>query len=404
MEIGPIVRALMRNKLGALLVALQIAFTMTVIVNAIFIINERNRMMARPSGLDESNLFHVTLVGFGDDYNEEIVIADDLAMLRQTPGIVDAAFINAIPVSGGGSSTGVRLVDDETSPSTGAAIYYTDEHALNTLNLDLIAGENFTATDLRLVYTSGPTQADKALITRALAESLFEDRAPGEVLGETMYLPGGSPVQIVGVVDRLQAPWPTSSLVERSFMVPQNYIDNYTRYMIRTEPGQRDRMMAETERLLSERYGQRVIREVEAMTDTRARTYQIDSALTTILRVIIGILVVVNCMGIVGLAVFSINRRRKQIGTRRALGATKLEILRYFMLENFFITTAGVAVGAVLTIALSIVLTTSFNMPAMAWYYTPLGALALILVGQLSALGPSTRAAGTEPAIATRSV
>ena len=39
MEIGPILRSLLRNKLGALLIALQIAFTMTVIINAVFIIN-----------------------------------------------------------------------------------------------------------------------------------------------------------------------------------------------------------------------------------------------------------------------------------------------------------------------------------------------------------------------------
>ncbi|MCI5105385.1 MAG: FtsX-like permease family protein [Pseudomonadales bacterium] len=404
MEIGPIFRALLRNKLGALLIALQIAFTMTVIINAVFIINERNRLMARPSGLDESNLFHITVIGFGDDYNEEIVAADDLAMLRQTPGIVDATVINAIPVSGGGSSTGVRLINDETSPSTGTAIYRLDEHGLNTLNLDLIAGENFTATDMRLRYESGPTEADKAVVTRALVESLFDGMAPADVLGEVMYMPGGDVVQIVGVVDRLQAPWPTSQLVERSMLVPENYIDSFSRYMIRTEPGQRDRMMAEVERMLVERGQDRVVRDMEAMEVTRANTYRVDSALTTILRVVVATLIVINCMGIVGLAVFSINRRKKQIGTRRALGATRPEILRYFLLENLFITIAGVALGAVLTIALSIVLTTNFNMPTMAWYYTPLGALLLILVGQLSALGPSARAAGTEPAIATRSV
>ena len=50
MEIGPIFRAMLRNKLGVCLIALQIAFTMTVVVNAIYIINERSRLMARPSG------------------------------------------------------------------------------------------------------------------------------------------------------------------------------------------------------------------------------------------------------------------------------------------------------------------------------------------------------------------
>ena len=101
---------------------------------------------------------------------------------------------------------------------------------------------------------------------------------------------------------------------------------------------------------------------------------------------------------------FGINRRRKQIGTRRALGATRLQILRYFMVENFLVSGIGVALGAVLTIGFSILLTSSFNMPVMAWYYTPLGMLALLVIGQIAVLGPSSGAARTEPAIATRSI
>jgi len=68
------------------------------------------------------------------------------------------------------------------------------------------------------------------------------------------------------------------------------------------------------------------------------------------------------------------------------------------------ISAVGVTIGAVLTLTLSIVLTLNFNMPAMAWYYTPVGAAALLLVGQIAALGPSTRATRVTPATATRTV
>lgn len=404
MEIGPIVRALLRNKLGAALIALQIAFTMTVIINAIFIINERNRLMGKPSGMDDANLLYATIVGIGDDYNEEIVVADDLAMLRNMPGIVNASVINAIPVSGGGSSTGARLVPDETTPSVGTAIYRADEQVIDTLNLNLVAGETFSAVDVLSRVGNGPTEADKTIITRALVQELFDTEDVNSVLGETIYLPGEAPVQVVGVVDVLQAPWPTSSLVERSMIVPENFIDSFTRYMVRAEPGELDRMMVEVEEALVARYPERVILEVRSMLETREETYRVDSALTTILWVVVGTLIVINAMGIVGLAVFSINRRRKQIGTRRALGATRLEILRYFLVENLFISAAGITLGAVLTVALSILLTTSFDMPTMAWYYTPIGAVVLILIGQLATLGPSTRASQISPATATRSI
>lgn len=404
MEIGPILRAMTRNKLGVVLIALQIAFTMTVMINAIFIINERNRMMARPSGADEANLFHFTSIGFGEDYNERIVVEDDLAMIRQLPGVVNASITNAIPVSGSGSSTGVRLEYDESQPSVGVAIYRTDEQLIDTLNLDLIAGEGFAQSDMRFRSESGATLADKTVVSRATAENLFPDTPLNQVVGETVFLPGGVEVQITGIVDTLQAPWPQSSLIERSMIVPEMFLDTFSLYVVRTEPGERDRVMAQIEDLLLAENPNRVLRSIRSLQDTRADTYRIDSAMSTVLWVIIITLVFITCMGIVGLAVFGINRRRKQIGTRRALGATRPEILRHFMLENLLITGVGVFVGAALTIGFSIVLTTNFNMPTMAWYYTPLGMLALMLIGQIAVLGPSSGAARIEPAIATRSV
>lgn len=404
MEIGPIFRAMMRNKLGVLLVALQIAFTMTIIVNAVFIINERSRLMARPSGLDEANLFYLTSIGFGDDFNEEVTLADDLALLRRTPGIVDATVINAIPVSGSGSSTGVRLVPDETQPSIGVAQYRSDEHAIDTMNLQLIAGRDFTATEMQSRRSGDPITTSKTIISKAVADELFPDLPTNEVVGKSMIMSGRIDVQIIGIVDRLQAPWPTSSLVERSVLLPENFIDGYSLYLIRTEPGERDRVMAGIEDTLLATNNSRIVRGMRSLEETREETYRVDSAMSTILKVIIAILVFITSMGIVGLAVFGINRRRKQIGTRRALGATQMQILRYFMLENFLLTGVGVCLGAVFTIGFSIVLTTSFNMPAMAWYYTPIGIFALLLVGQIAVLGPSSGAARIEPAIATRSV
>jgi len=404
METGPIFRALLHNKLGVLLIALQIAFTMTVVINAVFIINERSRLMARPSGLDEANIFYLSSIGFGDDYNEAVAIADDLALLRNTPGVVDATVINAIPVSGSGSSTGAQLVRDPTKPSVGVANYSVDEQAINTMNLNLIAGEGFSAGDVSWRVQGEASAVSKTVITAAMAQEMFPELAVNEVVGKSFFVGGRDMLQVVGIVERMQAPWPESTLVERSLMVPEVALDDFTLYLIRTAPGERDRLMVAVEEMLVSNNENRIIRELKSLAETREDSYRVDSAMSTILKIVIATLVFITSMGIVGLAVFSINRRRKQIGTRRALGATQLEILRYFMLENFLITGAGVLLGAVFTLAFSIMLTTNFNLPAMAWYYTPVGMLVLLLVGQIAVFGPSSGAARTEPAIATRSV
>lgn len=404
MEIGPILRAITRNKLGVILIALQIAFTMTVMVNAIFIINERSKLMARPSGLDEANIFYLRSIGFGDQFNGSTSVIEDLDLLRQTPGIVDATLTNSIPLSSSGSNTGIRHEGDQTLPAMYPALYYTDDHAINTMGVELIAGENFATNDVIFRESGVPRLYTKAIISQAFAEDFFEEDAVNAV-GKTVFIEGDKPIQITGVVRRLQSPWMgNAGRDEYSMLIPNSSVSAGTMYMIRTEPGERDRLMSDIEETLAASNPNRIIRDLKSMDETREESYLVDNAMATILLVVIVTLVFITTMGIVGLAVFGINRRRKQIGTRRALGATQLEILRHFMLENFFVTGVGVSVGAVLTIAFSIALSSLFDMTTMDWYYTPAGMLALIAIGQLAVLGPSRRAARIEPAIATRSI
>lgn len=404
MEFGPILRALLRNKLGVILIAVQIAFTMTVIVNAIYIINQRGELMSRPSGTDESNLFYIRSIGFGENFNEELTVADDLARLRQMPGIVDATVINTVPVSNSGSSSGFSLEPGALEASVPSAIYRADHRSLNTMGLELIAGVDFTEADVLTRPQSSNTDADTVIITQALAEELFPEGGAQAAVGQSIYTPSQQAIRVIGVVRQLQAPWTLWPDIENSVISPEIVIDGSSLYLIRTEPGEQDRLMPAVEEMLAASNQQRILRQLRTMSDTREESYRIDSVMTRILSVVIVTLVFITAMGIVGLAVFSINRRRKQIGTRRALGATQGSILRHFLLENAIISGIGVIAGAILTIAFNIFLVQTFNMPRIGWYYVPAGMLALLLVGQLAVVGPSRAASRITPALATRSV
>ena len=117
---------------------------------------------------------------------------------------------------------------------------------------------------------------------------------------------------------------------------------------------------------------------------------------------IVSLLIVITSLGIVGLASFSVARRTKQIGTRRALGASRPAILRYFMLENFLISSVGVVTGAILSVGLNIWMVQAFDLTPMAWYIIPVAMIALCIVGQFAVYGPARRASRVSPAIATR--
>jgi len=113
---------------------------------------------------------------------------------------------------------------------------------------------------------------------------------------------------------------------------------------------------------------------------------------------------VVTGVGIVGLASFSVRQRIKQIGTRRAIGARRRDIVRYFVLENLMITTVGVALGALLTLAVNYLLVVNFELERLDPVYVPAGILALWLLGLLAVAGPARKASSISPAIATRTI
>jgi putative ABC transport system permease protein len=110
----------------------------------------------------------------------------------------------------------------------------------------------------------------------------------------------------------------------------------------------------------------------------------------------------VTAFGIVGLASFWVQQRTRMIGTRRALGATRGQILRYFQLENFILSGVGIVLGLAGAMGLSLLLMTHYELPRLPWIYLPLGALVLWLLGQLAVLAPARRAAALPPVVALR--
>ena len=404
MEIGPIWRALMRNKTAYVLIALQIAVTMAIMVNAVAIIQERSRMMARPSGVDEPNVFHLESVSFSLDFDQAASVAEDLEAIRAMPGVVDAIASNTVPLRNGGWSSGVATEPGEEVDPTGVAMYFTDDHGIDTFGLDLIAGENFAATDIGWYGFSSTRWPPSGILSREAAATLFPDTAVHEVVGKTVYLNNKDAVRIVGIVDRLQAAWKGWDGVERSMLVPAFLEGSGTRYVVRTEPGYRDELMPQVERKLSELNDGRIIRDMMTMDETRQRSYHEDAAMIKLLVFIVSLLTAITALGIVGLASFSVARRTRQIGTRRALGASRPAILRYFMLENFMVSSVGIGGGAILAVAMNIWMVQTFELTPIDWYIIPLAMAVLWLVGQAAVYGPARRASMVPPAVATRSV
>lgn len=166
----------------------------------------------------------------------------------------------------------------------------------------------------------------------------------------------------------------------------------------------RDALLPEIEGKLSRNDPTRVLSWVRPHDYSIERSYKADSRMTVLLGYLITMLVSMTALGIVGLASFSVNVRTRQIGTRRALGARRIDILRYFMVENWLLTTGGAIVGTIFSFAFSYWLSNVFQLPKLNALFVGAGVVCMWLIGQIAVLLPARRAASIPPGVATRTV
>ena len=392
-----------RNKFGALLIATQMAVTLAFLANALTLVEQRVAWSDRPSGLDEANIFVINTETVDDARDLAARQASDVDALRALNGVVDAYATNMYPLEGGGWIETVNLTADQKTPTAFAAHYMGDDHALHTMGLKLVAGRNFTPDEIVNRTENDLPMPSGFIVTKSLAAKLFPQ---GNALGQPIFVENEKPIAIIGIVDRLQGPMTAatgfdSTYSENSVLTPYRLIGTRNVYMVRVQPGQLNAVMKAAEQKLMQLQGNRIL-QTQSMPDVRADAYRGDHGLIVLLTCICVALVIVTAFGIIGLTSYWVAQRRQQIGIRRALGATRQAIVRYFQTENFMIAAAGAAVGIAFAIALNIWMVRSFEMVRMDNSRAIVGALIILLLGQFAVLWPALRAAAIPPALATR--
>ena len=417
MSLHPMIAALRKHKAGVVLIAMQIAVTLAIVCNAIFIIYARIENVRRPTGLDENNLFLVTQqwVGApsGDDpasvQKLDAMLREDLNALRALPDVESVSPTNSIPLlqSSWNGSAALKPGTDLREGNARTTFYFGDEQWLKTAGLHLIAGRDFPAGDVTNRAFRDNSQPAIVIVPKPLADNLFPG---GNAVGKVIYLNGDSkPTTIVGEVERLQVPsvssW-ASTFVWNSTIAPIRLNGNFSRYMVRAKPGRLEAAMRAVPNALYAANPMRVLDDdsVKSFKDIRAEAYRADIGMAALMGMVCLILLAVTAAGIVGLTSFWVGQRHRQIGVRRALGARKVDILHYFQLENLMIAGAGALAGIALAVGLNRVLMSKFEMQSMPVYYVLAGLAVVMTLGQIAVFVPARRASNVPPVVATRSV
>lgn len=404
MEILPILSTLRRHKITAALLILEIALTCAIVCNAVFLITQRIDRMNMSSGVAEKELVRIRFASIGANDDKYARDQEDIELLRQIPGVTQVASVNQVPFGNSSNNSGIKIDPDQKKSTINATNYY-GVNLAETLGTQLVAGRNLRPdeyVDMKTIMTALQTKDDKVIpktvvITQAMANRLWPGQNP---LGKPIYL-DQTPLYVVGVVKDLVRPsiW-DDSIAKYSMILPARVAEG--QYLIRTSPQDRERVLRTALEKLKAADPHRVVLSKQIWEDVRTRFFEDDRAMTGLLAGVCVALLVVTALGIVGLGSFWVAQRRRQIGVRRALGATRGNILRYFQTENFLLATIGIVLGMVLAYGINLFLMVHYELPRLPGSYFPIGALALWVVGQIAVLGPAMRAAAVPPVVATR--
>jgi putative ABC transport system permease protein len=403
LDIRPIMSALLRNRTGAVLVSMQVAIALAVLVNALYIVVQRIEKIHRTTGLDEQNIFVMQSGGFTERFHEVPSIREDLAYLRSLEDVIAATPSNSIPLSDGGNNDQL-VARPEAKRTDHYNVIEVDEQGLDALGVHLVAGRNFRPEEIQppLTRTDASRFVPVIILSRALAEHLFPQQNP---LGKQVYDSLNQGATIIGVVDPIIGDFPTNPRPDWVAFLPRLPDDFIVvEYLVRTRPGTRDVIMRTVESHLAASNPDRVINYVRPLSYFKDLTYLGDSSMEIYLLTVTGLVLGVTCLGIFALATFNVSTRTKQIGTRRAVGARRRDIVRYFLVENALITSAGVLVGCALALGAGYWLSLQYALPRLDLYYLVGGVLALWAIGQFAAWQPAWRAAAVPPSVATRTV
>lgn len=406
-QIRPILSTLTRHKSAVLILMLEVALTCAILCNAINLVRLRVDAINSPLGIDEPVLSFLQVSGIGNDANALALSRTDKESIRAIPGVESVALVNQTPLQNGSWNSSFELTPDARGGrDNNATLYMGDDDMVRTFGAHIVRGRAFNPEeylDVPDVAAASAALPRAIIITEAFARRMFPD---SDALGKSLYL-DTTPIPIVGIVDRLQRPGRDSSLesAQYSVLIPFRQPFTLANYIIRTKPGvNRGEVLKAAVAALQKNDAHRIIGDQKTFAELRDDYYAQQKSMIWLLSGVTLVLLMVTAFGIVGLASFWVQQRTKQIGVRRALGATKGDILRYFQTENFLIVTGGVILGMTLAFGINQLLMAKYELPRLPWPYLPIGAVVLWLLGQLAVLWPALRAASIPPATATRSV
>src|SRR5271169_4061947 len=377
------------NKLQFTLTALAMAVgTASVILVATIGLTGKQYILRQLQSIG-TNMIYADYQGGGqriDSTPDPMTVDDVLAVREQVPSVVAAsptvALGDRISV-GGGKQRDVLILG-------------VDPDYLRVRNLVLLAGRFFDNAD-----SAGRNKV--GLITQPLAQKLYG--APQDAVGRIIKLSGGLPFTIIGVFRESVDTFGQSDIGEDSMLIPYTVSRFFTptgevRQIYFSVASTQDVIPATAaiKRVLQSRHRAESIYSVENLSHLLDVASRIADALTMVGMLVAFVTLLVSGIGIMNIMLSTVTSRIREIGIRKAIGATNREIRFQFLAEAVLISFVGGIAGIVVGLAIpySVRFLTDFRIP-ISGLSAIIAIIVSSLVGIIFGTVPATRASQLDP-------
>ncbi len=307
------------------LVLFQFAISAALIISTLLIYIQTDHARTQDLGYDNDHV--MTLRGIGQDQviDSAETIADEVARL---PGVKAATLASFSPGDGRNVGLSLRVPGQDDR----IIIFYRSVYPsfFEQFNVRPIAGRllgDDYAGD-RTTFISDPndlTPQNLNVVVNEAAVKTLGFGTPQEAIGKVYYRGRDNQIvsTIVGVIPDINFGSPRTDLDGEIYIyIPSEISD----LIVTFEPGQYRPVSTALEQTVRDMFP-RVQTEVQHLQDNISEQYQEEAIQSTLLALFSGLAILVACMGLFGLASFTISRRTKEIGVRKVMGASSLQII-----------------------------------------------------------------------------